>query len=188
MRILLAILHVFCPRWDSFLTFISEWGTIREKESSVAAMFIFSFFISSFSHTVTNTYLHLLWESGAAWFSILGSMQVAESLRDVLPTAAVLLVHKLLSSLPYCATPCVAKTSRGFPLVSLLYISKESTERITTWSEVEIIARASIASLCFMWWYFRLNPLCCWNRDRKEEGRGGKASFFVDQICACYWI
>lgn len=71
-------------------------------------------------------------------------------LRDVLSTAAVLLVHKLLSSLPYCATPCVAKTSRGFPLVSLLYISKQSTERITTWSEVEIIARASIASLCFM--------------------------------------
>lgn len=107
--------------------------------------------VSLFLPSVTLSLIHICtcYEK-AAWFSILGSMQVAESLRDVLSTAAVLFVHKLLSSLPYCATPCVAKTSRGFPLVSLLYISKESTERITTWSEVEIIARASIASLCFM--------------------------------------
>lgn len=110
-------------------------------------------------------------------------------LHVVLSIPAVLAVHKLLSCLPYCSTPSVAQTSCSVPLVSLLYTSKQSAERITTWRELEIIAgQTSTASLCFVWWYLRLNPPCCWGRDRKEASRGGKDAFFTDQICACYWI
>lgn len=80
----------------------------------------------------------------------------------VLSTAAVLVVHKLLSCLPYRATPSVAQTSRGVTLVSLLYTSKQSATRIRTWRELEIIAgQTSTASLCFVCRYFRLNPPCC---------------------------
>lgn len=56
-----------------------------------------------------------------------------------------------------------------------------------SWRELEIIAgQTSTASFGFACWYLRLNPPC-W-RDRKEAGRGGKASFFLDRICAYYWI
>lgn len=61
-------------------------------------------------------------------------------LHGVLSTAAVLVVHKLVSCLPYRASPSVVQTSRGVPLVSLLYISKQSVECITRRSELEIIA------------------------------------------------
>lgn len=72
----------------------------------------------------------------------------------VLSITAVLVVHKLLSCLPYRATPGAAQTSRGVPLVSLLYTSKQSAEHITTWRELEIIAgQTSTACLCFVLWY-----------------------------------
>ena len=68
-----------------------------------------------------------------------------------LSITAVLVVHKLLSCLPYRATPSVAQPSRGVPLISLLYTSKQNAERITTWREVEIIAgKTSTASLRFV--------------------------------------
>ena len=80
----------------------------------------------------------------------------------VLSITAVLVVHKLLSCLPYRATPSAAQTSCGAPLVSLLYTSKRSAEHITTRREREIIAgQTSPAPLCFVCWYLRLNPPCC---------------------------
>lgn len=107
----------------------------------------------------------------------------------VLSITAVLVVHKLLSCLPYRATPSAAQTSCGAPLVSLLYTSKQSTEHITTWRELEIIARqTSPASRRFVCPCLRLNPPCCWDRGRKEADGGGKDSFFLDHMCACYWI
>lgn len=69
----------------------------------------------------------------------------------VLSITAVLVVHKLLSCLPHCATPSVAQTSCGVPLVSLLYTSKQGSEHITTRRELEIIAeQISTASDCFV--------------------------------------
>lgn len=104
----------------------------------------------------------------------------------VLSITAVLVVYKLLSCLPYRATPSVAQTSCGVPLVSLLYTSKRSAERITTWGELEIIAgQISTAALCFMCWYLRPNPPCCRDRDRKEAGRGGKDSPLLHQLDLC---
>lgn len=80
----------------------------------------------------------------------------------VLSITAVLVVHKLLSCLPYRATPSVAQTSCSVPLISLLYTSKQSAELITAWRELEIIAgKTSTALLRFVCWYFRQNPPCC---------------------------
>lgn len=88
-------------------------------------------------------------------------------LHDVLSAAAVLAVRKLVSCLPHCATPGVAKASCSVPLVGLLYTS---TERITTETEreLEIIAKQT-ASLCSLCWHLRLNPPCCGDLTRKRQ-------------------
>lgn len=59
-----------------------------------------------------------------------------ERLLAVLSLTAVLVVHKLLSCLPHCATP---QTSCGDALVGILLTSKQSTGHITARKELEII-------------------------------------------------
>lgn len=54
-----------------------------------------------------------------------------ERLLAVLSLTAVLVVHKLLSCLPHCATPSGAQTSGGDALVGILLTSKQSTGHIT---------------------------------------------------------
>lgn len=93
-------------------------------------------------------------------------------LHVVVSIAAVLAVHKLLSCLPYCVPPCVAQTSCRVPLVSLLYTSKQSAERITTWRELEIIAgQTSTASLCCVLLFETESTLLLWQRQRRGRQR-----------------
>lgn len=69
-------------------------------------------------------------------------------LHVVLSVTAVLAVHKLLSWLPYCATPSVAQTSCGVSLISLLYTSTQRAEHIVTWRELKIIATQTLPAFC----------------------------------------
>lgn len=79
--------------------------------------------------------------------------------------AAVLVVHKLLSCLPHCATPSAAQTSCGDPLVGALFISKQSAGHITAQKELEII------------------PMLCLNECGSQH-RGGNIPVFLQQIPA----
>lgn len=54
-----------------------------------------------------------------------------ERLLAVLSLTAVLVVHKLLSCVPHCATPSGAQTTGGDALVGILLTSKQSTGHIT---------------------------------------------------------
>lgn len=79
--------------------------------------------------------------------------------------AAVLLVHKLLSCLPHCATPSAAQTSCGDPLVGALFTSKQSAGHITAQKELEII------------------PMLCLNECGYQH-RGGNIPVSLHQIPA----
>lgn len=135
-----------------------------------------------YSFIVSHKYFHLLWKSSAACLA--ASKMWMVQLHVVLSIAAVLAVHKLLSCLPYCATPSVAQTSCRVLLVSLLYTSKQSAERITTWRELEIIAgQTSTASLCCVCCYLRLNPPCCRGRDRRDRQRWKRHFLHRSDLC-----
>lgn len=79
--------------------------------------------------------------------------------------AAVLVVHKLLSCLPHCATPSAAQTSCGDPLVGALFASKQSAGHITAQKELEII------------------PMLCLNECGYQHG-GGNIPVVLHQIPA----
>lgn len=75
----------------------------------------------------------------------------SSALLVVLSLTAVLVVHKLLSLLSYCATPSAAQASRGALLVTSLYTSKHSTERITTQGGLCVIASQTATALHHLW-------------------------------------
>lgn len=157
----------------------TAWADIKPRICRVPSYFppICSFL---YSFIVSRKHLHLLGgERRCVACDAWQRVRTVQLLFVVLSITAVLVVHKLLSCLPYRATPSAAQTSRGVPLVSLLYTSKQSTEHITTWRELEIIAgQTSTACLCFVLWYLSPESTLLW-RQRQERGRQRWDSLFL---------
>lgn len=97
-------------------------------------------------------------------------------------TTVVLDVHKLPSFLPHRASPSVAQTSYGFPLVTVLYVSKQSFVHITTWGEaVNNNQAATTFFFCDnVWGWLHL----CVETDTSREGE----TLFKYWICTCCWV